>query len=190
MNFLAHFYLSRHSEKLMVGNFIADGIKGKKYTQFEKDIALGIIMHRAIDSFTDQHPVAHHSKSLLRHKYGLLSGVIVDVFYDHFLAANWAAYSDEPLEEFCNYCYAVVAKYKNELPERNNKMLFYMSRENWLLSYVTVNGIRSALTGMSQRIKFENRLFDAADELESNYAAFNKDFNEFFPQLIDHIKTW
>ena len=74
------------------------------------------------------------------------------------------------------------------MPERNNKMLFYMSRENWLLSYVTVNGIRSALTDMSQRIKFENRLFDAADELESNYAAFNKDFNEFFPQLISHVK--
>jgi acyl carrier protein phosphodiesterase len=188
MNFLAHLYLSRHSEKLMVGNFIADGVKGKKYLLFEKEIASGILMHRAIDTFTDQHPVAHHSKSLLREKFGLLSGVIIDVFYDHFLAVNWQTYSDESLEKFTTTCYAVLFKNENSLPERNRKMLFYMSCENWLLSYADIDGIRSALTGMSRRIKFENKLFEAADELEKNYNALKNDFTEFFPQLISHVK--
>lgn len=174
----------------MVGNFIADGIKGKKYLEFENEIARGIMMHRAIDSFTDQHPTAHHSKSLLRVKYGLLSGVIVDVFYDHYLAANWSTYSDEPLDKFCITCYTVVSKYTNVLPERNNRMLYYMSKENWLLSYAAIDGIRKALTGISQRIKFENSLFNAADELEINYEAFKKDFAEFFPQLVKGIKDW
>jgi acyl carrier protein phosphodiesterase len=190
MNFLAHLYLSRHSEKLMVGNFIADGIKGKKYLLFEKDIAGGIIMHRAIDTFTDQHPIAHHSKSLLREKFGLLSGVIIDVFYDHFLAANWQSYSNESLEKFTSSCYAILFKNENSLPEKNRKMLFYMSRENWLLSYADIDGIRSALTGMSRRVKFENKLFEATDELEKNYNAFKNDFTEFFPQLINHVKDW
>lgn len=190
MNFLAHLYLSQHSEKLMVGNFIADGVKGKKYLQFDKGIADGILMHRAIDSFTDQHPVARHSKSLLRKKFGLLSGVIVDVFYDHFLAAHFQSYSDEPLEKFTAHCYAVLLKNENSMPERNRKMLFYMSEEDWLTSYADIDGIREALTGMSRRVKFENNLAEATDELEKNYSAFDNDFKEFFPQLIQHVKSF
>ena len=62
MNHLAHLFLSRHSEKMMVGNFIADGVKGKKYLAYEDEIADGIVMHRAIDTFTDTHETVSHSK--------------------------------------------------------------------------------------------------------------------------------
>ena len=88
MNYLAHIYLSNEEEEITLGNFIADGVKGKKYVQFPLGIQQGILLHRAIDSFTDAHPIVRKSTKRLHKKYGHYSGVIVDILYDHFLAKN------------------------------------------------------------------------------------------------------
>src|SRR5277367_1527199 len=101
MNFLAHLYLSGDNPKIKTGNFIGDFVKGKNLAdRFEKDIAKGIVLHREIDWFTDRHPVVKQSKDRLREKYRHYSGVIVDVFYDHFLARNWINYSSKSLSDF------------------------------------------------------------------------------------------
>jgi len=100
MNFLAHIYLSGNNKNVTLGNFIADSIKGKKYQNFPKDIQTGILLHRAIDSYTDAHPVFKQSTKRLHKKYSHFSGVIVDIFYDHFLAKNWNDYSEIPLDTY------------------------------------------------------------------------------------------
>src|SRR5437868_3644589 len=111
MNHLAHLYLSIESEEWMVGGFIADEVKGKNYQTYQKGIADGILLHRFIDEFTDEHSIVRQSKSHLRPQFGLFSGLIVDMYYDHFLAKNWSVYSPEPLRVFTERCYIVFEKY-------------------------------------------------------------------------------
>jgi len=100
MNFLAHIYLSGDNEQVKIGNFMADSIKGKKYLKYPGDLQKGIILHRAIDYYTDTHPVFKQSTQKLFPEYGHYSGIIVDIFYDHFLASNWKKYSEVPLKEY------------------------------------------------------------------------------------------
>ena len=92
MNFLAHLFLSGEPGELMVGNFIADSVKGNAMNDFSEGIQKGIILHRAIDTFTDSHNEMQKSKERLRPRYKKYAPVITDIFYDHFLAVNWQDY--------------------------------------------------------------------------------------------------
>lgn len=187
MNHLAHLYLSQHSEKLMIGNFIADAVKGKKYQNYEPEISKGIVMHREIDTFTDSHEIVSHSKSFFRARYGLYSSVLIDLFYDHFLAVNWKNYSSIALHSFILHCYQVFEKYYSMLPPGNQYMLPYMQKENWLLNYANMEGIKRSLTGMSRRIKNNPGIENAFEELELNYDLLNIDFQNYFLELKKHI---
>ena len=84
MNFLAHIYLSGEDTPLMIGNFIGDFVKGNEYKNFPADIQNGVLLHREIDSYTDSHEIVLESKKRLREKYRHYSGVITDIFYDHY----------------------------------------------------------------------------------------------------------
>lgn len=190
MNHLAHLFLSRQSDKMMVGNFIADGVKGKKYLGFHDEIARGILMHRAIDTFTDSSEIVRNSKQYFKNQYGLFAGVIVDVFYDHFLASNWNRYADAPLEEFAARAYGIFESYLPVMPVRYQHMLPYMKKENWLLNYGNLDGIRRTLHGMSRRIPNHPGIENATDELIGHYDQLQDDFTRYFPSLENHVAPW
>jgi len=190
MNHLAHLYLSRHSEKMMVGNFIADAVKGKKFLDYEEEISKGIIMHREIDTYTDSHEVVRYSKRFFKKRYGLFSSILIDLFYDHFLAKNWNTYSEQSLGSFADHCYHVFEKYLSIMPDRNRVMFPYMQKENWLLNYANIEGIQRSLNGMSHRIKSHPGIEHASAELKLHYIELDKDFENYFPQLIHHIATF
>jgi acyl carrier protein phosphodiesterase len=190
MNYLAHFYLSGEREHLLLGNFIADAVKGSSLEGFSSELKEGIRMHREIDFFTDNHPVTSGSKSLLRAEFNHYSGVIVDIFYDHFLARNWKEFSDEPLDRYSQRVYALLEKHEAEFPDRPRHMLPFMKNHDWLMAYTEVEGIRRVLTGMSRRVRPGSKMEMAADALVKNYARFEKDFREFFPQLIQHTEKY
>ena len=105
MNYLAHFFLSNNDENLIIGNYIADDVKGKAYLKYSSEIQKGILLHRKIDDFTDNHNVVDNSKSLIRHHQNKFTPVVMDVFYDYFLANNWSTYSEKELLEFTNQIY-------------------------------------------------------------------------------------
>lgn len=175
----------------MVGNFIGDFVKGRDLkAQFGEGIAGGIELHRAIDEFTDKHPVVKRSKARLFPTYRHYSAVIVDIFYDHYLAAGWSTYSEESLEDYAQRVYNLMAKHDSILPEPVRYMLGYMTRGNWLVGYSYVEGIRRALTGMSRRATFESKMDLAVDDLKKNYSDFQSDFNAFFPELIKFSEEW
>src|SRR5579863_3534628 len=132
MNFLAHLYLAGNDEGLLVGNFIADAVKGDKYKTFPENILKGILMHREIDSFSDNNPVYLQSVHRLQPTYGKYSGVITDMFYDHFLAINWDTYSTISLKEFCMKTYETLSLYKGSMPEESEIILGYMTKHDWL----------------------------------------------------------
>ena len=184
MNFLGHFYLSGEDDGLLIGNFIADFVKGKNYENFPKEISKGILMHREIDYFTDNHPTFRKSKSRLMGKYRHYGAVIIDVFYDHFLAANFSKFHKMDLNQFAQQCYSVVEKYLEQIPEKSKIVFRYMRRDNWLMRYQTIEGIDSSLTGMSKRTKFNSGMELAVNDLKLNYEELKNDFLDFFDEII------
>lgn len=183
MNFLAHLHLSGNSDKIRIGNFIGDFVRGNPKDVFPPQICRGIYLHRMIDEFTDQHAIVKESKSKLRKKYRHYAGVIVDIFYDHFLAINWNKFSHQTLEEFTADCYRVLRDHSNILPQKVNYMIKVMAKENWLLNYRHLEGVGRALYGMSRRTKFDSKMDQSIKELEEHYRDFQAEFIEFYPLL-------
>lgn len=191
MNFLAHLYLSGTDTPVMLGNFIGDFIKGKNLVEkVGPAMARGIELHREIDFFTDQHLIVIESKKRLRPKYRHYSGVIVDVFYDHFLAKNWNDYHDQLLPDYADHVYEVIQKNASLLPERVNLMMPYMIKGNWLVNYAKLEGIHRALTGMTRRSPYESKMDESVVDLQENYEEFKKEFTTFFPELVNHCQVW
>ena len=189
MNFLAHIYLSGNDPEILVGNFIGDFVKGRNLAErFDHTVVRGINLHRAIDEYTDRHPVVTESKTRLREKYRHYAPVIVDVFYDHFLAKIWTQYHDMPLIRFADVTYHTIQQYDTILPESVRHMLPYMIRGNWLVHYAEVEGIQRALTGMSRRTKFNSRMDESVNDLIRDYDHYEEEFTRFFPDLISHTQ--
>jgi len=182
MNFLAHSYLSGSDPQVLVGNFIGDFVKGRQYLDYPKSIREGILLHREIDTFTDTHEIPRESKNKLKAKYRHYSGVIVDMFYDHFLATHWLEYHDEDLLKYTENVYAQLYDLQQHLPSRVLNMLEYMVPSNWMYHYKDIEGIDKALTGMSRRTKFESHMDEAVDDLKRHYKEFDSEFCHFFPE--------
>ena len=185
MNFLAHIYLSGDNELITIGNFVGDGVRGNKYKNYPKDIRIGIQLHREIDTFTDAHPIFRRSTKRLHKGYGHYSGVIVDIFYDHFLAKNWKNYSDIPLAKYIQDFYKSLNANFDSLPPRFKRLTPVMIEGNWLLSYASLEGIQLVLDGMNRRTKGLSKMNEATKELKAHYGEFETDFTEFFTELIE-----
>lgn len=189
LNYLAHLYLSSDRPQLSLGNFIADHVKGTLFDRFSEDIKDGIKLHRLIDSFTDAHPVVEESKARLRPEFRKYAPVIVDIYFDHFLARDWEQYHHLSLEAFAANSYQMLRENESLLPERALHMLNYMEPQNWLVSYGTLQGMQKALTGLSRRTNFESNMQHAHLFLEKHYAAFEEEFNRFFPEIRLYLST-
>lgn len=187
MNFLAHIYLSGDNDLLKIGNFMADGIRGKDYLHFPEEVKKGIILHRKIDSFTDEHLIYRKSKHRLHAKYGHYAGVIMDIFYDHFLAKNWEKYSNESLASYVNDFYQLLDNNLGILTEKTKNLLPYMKQNNWLLSYQSIEGIENILYQMNHRTKNRSKMQEAIVELELYYPEFKEEFTLFFSELQFYV---
>lgn len=188
MNFLAHIYLSGDNKLIQIGNFMADGIRGNDYLNYPDDIQKGIILHRAIDTFTDAHPIFRKSKHRLHEKYGHYSGVIIDIFYDHFLAKNWKKYSDKPLEKIAADFYENLSSNYAILTERTKGMMPYMIARNWLVSYASLEGLSMIMFQMDHRTKNRVDMHLSMNELKEFYTEFEEEFTAFFEELQIHCK--
>jgi len=184
MNFLAHIYLSGHDTEVTIGNFIADGIRGKSYRKYPVGIQKGILLHRQIDTYTDAHPTVRLSTKRLHQNYSHYSGVIVDILYDHFLAKNWKDYSDMALELYAENFYKTIMDNFETLPPRIQKMMPHMISGNWLLSYAKIDGIQNVLDGMNKRTNNISGMHNATRELLQYYSEFEAEFRSFFEELI------
>ena len=184
MNYLAHIYLSGNNKMVTIGNFIADGIRGKKYKTYPIEVQKGILLHRQIDTFTDAHPTVRQSTKRLHENYGHYSGIIVDILYDHFLAKNWSTYSNVPLEDYAENFYQILTDNIEILPQRILKMMPHLISGNWLLSYATKEGIAKVLDGMNKRTKNRSQMNLATKELDLFYDEFEAEFTSFFEELI------
>jgi len=183
MNYLAHIYLSGSHTDLRFGNFIADAVPGKQYEGYDKGIQDGILLHRAIDTFTDQHPIFRKHSKLLFSDFGHYSRVIVDMFYDHFLASLWNNYHPQTLEMFSADFYNEIEQQEGLLPDKMKRAFPYMKAQNWLTQYRSITGLEIILGQMERRTKFESNLSASVKNLEAHYPVFKNDFEVFFEQI-------
>jgi len=187
MNFLAHASLSGSDEQLLIGNFIADAVKGNHLSRFTEGIRKGILLHREIDAYTDRHPVFIRSRERLQPEYGRYSGVIVDIYYDHFLASGYGKYFEEDLSEFALHVYGLMLRNYNLLPAKSKRILPYMIIHNWLVGYANFTDLQWVFNGMSRRSKrYQSGMENAVVSLKDNYKAFEEDFHAFFPDIMAH----
>jgi acyl carrier protein phosphodiesterase len=188
MNFLAHIYLSCDNEDLLIGNFIADFIKNKEVPNFSPAIQKGIILHRQIDTFTDEHPLVKKGTRRLQKAHHKYAPVIVDVWYDYLLANNWERYSGESLDDFCEGVYRILEKRMDELPGKLQKRLPMMIEHKWLQAYGTDEGIRYTFKRLTERLSKPEYLDGVVDNLLRFNEEMTEEFNLFFPEVIEYVR--
>jgi acyl carrier protein phosphodiesterase len=188
MNFLAHTYLSGCNDEIIVGNFMGDYVKGKNYVHLPELVRKGILIHRDIDTFTDAHIITRRSRQRLVERYHKYAGVIVDIFYDHFLASTWDQYCGMPLKEYVDRTYDVLKRNYKSLPQGIKVWFPTFLENNWMLAYQYVEGIELVLDRMSANTSLPDHTNFAIEQLRGQYEEFQKDFQEFFPTIIDFIE--
>lgn len=188
MNYLAHAYLSFNDPGLLLGNMISDFVKGKKKFDYPAGIQKGIALHRAIDTFTDDHPATKEAKEVFRPAYRLYSAAFVDVVFDHFLATDTNHFSNESLQAFANDTYNTLNNYTDFFPEGFAHMFPYMKQQNWLYNYHTRWGIEKSLGGVVRRSAYLTESDTAFRLFEQEYAGLKKCYEQFFPQLYAFAK--
>lgn len=193
MNYLAHLSLSHDNSDVMLGNFIGDFVKGSSYSRFSPKVQTGILLHRKIDEFTDSHDIVKASSSILRPVYGRYSGIIVDMFYDHFLAANWTAYHpDVPLGKFVSRVHRILMLNYLRVPGDVKKMLPFLIKSRRLENYANFAGLSRALNIMARNTSLPANTQQAMTCLKDNYDVFQSHFSEFYPlvkaMVDDEIK--
>jgi acyl carrier protein phosphodiesterase len=188
MNFLAHTYLSGCNEEIIVGNFMGDYVKGRNYVHLPELVRKGILIHRDIDTFTDAHPITRRSRLRLVERYHKYAGVIVDIFYDHFLASSWADYCAVPLEDYVDRTYDLLKRNYKSLPQGIKVWFPTFLENNWMLAYKTVEGIELVLDRMSANTSLPDHTTFAIERMREQYGEFENDFREFFPLIIDFIE--
>ncbi len=187
MNYLAHLYLSGKSEKILVGNFIGDYVKGNQHKNYADEIAQGILLHRYIDSFTDSHCKCREAKQPFRSDFGLYSGIVVDVVYDHFLAKNWHNYSTVSLREFTKWSHAVLLSHYRYLPAPVQRFLPFLIQSRRLESYASVEGITRVIEIMGKHSSLPSKPLAVKAALLENYKSLESNFEAFMADLIRHV---
>jgi acyl carrier protein phosphodiesterase len=187
LNYLAHIYLSGNHEEILVGNFIGDYVKGFELGRYPEMVRKGIMLHRHIDSFTDTNLIVRRSKSRIAEKYHKYSGIIIDIFYDHFLVNTWRDYSSMPINDFVIQVHSVLMRYLDTLPEGVRLFLPSFIKNNWIQKYSTIEGIEDVLHRMSSRTTLPEETDFAIQVLRSEYDKLGAEFKAFFPSLINYV---
>jgi len=187
MNYLAHLFLSGDSDDLLVGNLIADFVKGKVNGQFPGQIGEGIMLHRQIDSYSNEHPRALTARNRFSGKWRRFAGIILDICYDHFLIRHWKVYSQVTFQDFIDDVHQRLQRHEDLL---QGWLPFRASRDN--LGYLLetnedLEGVMATLSRISGRIKNGKGMADAVLEIEASYDDLEADFSAFFPDLMVYV---
>ncbi len=183
MNFLAHIFLSGESPQTMTGGFIGDFVKGDEYKNYPSEIRKGIILHRHIDSFTDNNEIYRESKKRFEPVYRRYAGIVTDIFFDHFLSANWEKYSNFPLPVYIKMIHNTLFFYRDVMPEWTKRVFPSLIYNNYLSMYSSFYGLEKVLNRMSNRTSLPSLTKAGLEILKSQYPEINREFLEFFDEL-------
>lgn len=189
MNYLAHAVLSFQHPEILTGNMICDFVKGSQQYQYSLGIQQGIRLHRAIDTFTDQHPAIREAKLLLKPAAGGYSGPFIDIAFDHFLSLDSAEIPTEGWENFSKSVYKQLEAQSSLLPETFKKILPYMIQHNWLTNYQYTHAIEKSFHGIARRAKYLDDASAAFQMFKKEYDTLQTIYSNFFPELKTYAIT-
>lgn len=189
MNFLAHAFLSFKNEHLIVGNLIADMIKGKQIDLLPLHIQKGVLLHRAIDEYTDEHPIVRKTALLLESSAGRYSSSFLDIAFDYCLATNNLYTPKRGWEQFARQCYQAIETNHKDLPNKFIHMYMYMKNEDWLSNYHRLELIEKSFDRLQNRATYLEKDQPIFNDFLNNQDEIKESFNLFFPDLINFAKN-
>ncbi len=190
MNWLAHFVLSNHQENLIVGNWLGEFVRGKKYENYPPSIAMGILMHREIDSFTDEHPIVKKATKIFQPHQRKYAPIVVDLFFDYFLFQNWERFETLGFEVFKNSVYEILQANRDLYSRKTQVQTQAFIEYDWLQNYTTLEGLQKVLIEMGKRTHFVNHFDTAIKDVHFHEKELNEYFLEFFPQLQEDTQNF
>lgn len=190
MNYLAHAFLTHGQSELLMGNLMADFVKGNNLSAYPPHIQSGIRLHRAIDRFTDEHLLIQESKKLFKPHFYISSGVFTDILYDHFLANDEGHFSDQSLRIFADQIYTFIQSNQQFLTPSMRVFFGYMSSYNWLYGYRFEDGLSRSIMGICKRFPRLGNGEKALEIIQDQKDNFKTHYNQFFPELIEFSRNW
>ena len=187
MNYLAHAFLSNNKNNLLIGNFIADHIRGNDFKNYSAEIVEGIYLHRRIDTFTDAHEKFKASKRLFYNGYERYSGILIDIYFDHLLAKKFTTYSAIPLKDFCDTVYKIYSDSQHLLPKSSSNFLDYVLKNNIYYEYASLAGIEKVLFHLSHRIKHGVMLNESVNLFREHEMELEENFKLFFKNAVEEF---
>lgn len=173
----------------MLGCLIGEIVRTSNFDKYTQNMIDGIELNKKISNFVKEHAVYQRSLQKLNPKYSKHGSKIIDIFYDHFLAANWSNYAQDSLEDFAKESYSFIESNHSILPYKLKKLISVMIHDNWLVNYSSVQGVHNFMREITRRDTFQTNLEYSLEDLINNYNAFKMDFEEIFPQLIQYVQT-
>ncbi len=190
MNYLVHLYLSDPDPMVRLGNLMGDFVKGPlEDAPYPPGIIRGLRQHRDIDSYSMISPTVKISKARIDPSFGYFRAILVDVFYDHFLASNWAQHATGSLEEFAEDIYRLLEEHEAILPDKLKRVAPRMIQYNWLVSYREIEAMELALKRIGERLSLKNPLAEGYGELLKNYDGLEEDCAHFLNEAKKHLST-
>lgn len=192
MNFLAHFHLARPTDASRTGAFLGDFVRGNQASlreRFSPDLVEGIMLHRRIDQFTDLHPLFRQARLLLAPERQRFAGIIVDLFFDHFLTVHWSQFSDEDLDRFIARIHLTLRRRQEWLPAEVRPLAIRLVEDDWLRGNATIPGLALSLRRVSSRRPFLSPLQGAEKDLAKDFREFEQIFLEFYPKVVCFAAT-
>ena len=190
MNHLAHLLLAGDDPEAKVGQVLADFVTAGEIEAFAPGIQAGIRAHQHIDAFADSHPVFARARRRLKPPYRRFGGILLDIYFDHFLARSWERYGDGgSLVSFAKRSYCLLNHYRNLPSSRFRAVVEVMSRDDWLVGYAQLDGVDRALRGLSKRFPHANPLASGGAVLRDEYTTLESDFHDFFPLLAEYAQV-
>lgn len=189
MNYLAHLHLAFRAKSSLLGNMMADYVKGAPSSDYSQAVIEGIRMHRRIDMLTDTHPLVKQARLLFPDEYRRVSPITLDVFWDHFLSLNWLKFEPNmPLAEFVTKTRNIIEPDLWQTPEKFQELNEYLWSQSWLIRYADKAYIAQTLKGMARRRPRLSALAGSYIVLETHYDELSEIFWQFYPQLLERAQ--
>jgi acyl carrier protein phosphodiesterase len=189
MNYLAHLHLAPNDAQARIGNLLGDFIRPVHAQHLPLAMQLGMQLHRQIDQYTDAHPLVRHCKQFIAPERQRYAGILLDIYFDHFLARHWVQFHPQALPEFSQQVYAELAHYEGLLPKRLQEILPNMIRNDWLSGYQHLERVAQVLAGFAKyRIQRTSHFAAGIDDLKLHYTQLEAAFLAFYPQLINQTQ--
>ena len=185
MNHLAHALLSGDDEALIVGGFLGDFVHGAIDPALPLGIRRGLALHRAVDVYTDGHPLVAASRALFEPTYRRYAGIVLDIWFDHLLARDFHHWSPLPLADYSASLRGLLERNEGLLPAQLKRFLRYMRLHDLPLRYRDEAQIQRVLEGVGMRLLRANPLATSLAEIDRLRPQLQQAFDAFFPDLLD-----